>query len=92
MGALKPAAVVYTFAGLPARDGRTRMAAGVGAVVRRSRRSEARPLVDLSDSHPAEVSDLGPALTANRVCPNLCPSQVVLGGKWWQFGDSWQAA
>jgi hypothetical protein len=34
-----------------------------GAVVRRSRRSEARPLVDLSDFHPAEVSDFGPALT-----------------------------
>jgi len=32
-------------------------------LVRRLRRTEARPLVDLSDFHPAELSDFGPALT-----------------------------
>jgi len=43
----------------------------VGAApVRRSRRPEARPLVDLSDFHPAELSDFRPALTPF----------VVLGG------------
>jgi hypothetical protein len=34
-----------------------------GARVRRWRRTEARPLVDLSVFHPAELSDFGPALT-----------------------------
>jgi hypothetical protein len=34
-----------------------------GDLVRRPRRTEARPLVDLSDFHPAELSDFGPALT-----------------------------
>ena len=33
------------------------------APVRRWRRPEARPLADLSDFQPAEVSDFGPALT-----------------------------
>ena len=33
------------------------------ALVRRSRRTEARPLAELSDFQPAEVSDFGPALT-----------------------------
>ena len=40
--------------------------AGGGALVRRRRRPEARPLVDLSDFQPAELSDFGPALTAGR--------------------------
>jgi protein-S-isoprenylcysteine O-methyltransferase Ste14 len=34
-----------------------------GGLVRRPRRTEARPLVDLSDFHPARLSDFGPALT-----------------------------
>jgi DNA replication protein DnaC len=34
-----------------------------GALVRRWRRTEARPLAELSDFHPAELSDFGPALT-----------------------------
>ena len=38
-----------------------------GAFSRRSRRPEARPLVDLSDLHPAELSDLGPALTPSAI-------------------------
>jgi hypothetical protein len=33
---------------------------------RRPRRPEARPLVDLSDFHPAELSDFQPALTPKR--------------------------
>jgi hypothetical protein len=32
------------------------------ALVRRPRRPEARPLVDLSDFHPTELSDFGPAV------------------------------
>jgi hypothetical protein len=35
----------------------------VAAPVRRPRRSEARPLVELSDFQPAVLSDFGPALT-----------------------------
>ena len=38
----------------------------VGALVRRPRRTEARPLVDLSDFQSAELSDFGPALTIVR--------------------------
>jgi hypothetical protein len=37
--------------------------AAAGARVRRWRRPEARPLAELSDSPPADVSDFGPALT-----------------------------
>ena len=35
----------------------------VAALVRRLRRTEARPLVDLSDFQSAELSDFGPALS-----------------------------
>src|SRR5690242_17140276 len=41
---------------------------GAAALVRRPRRSEARPLVDLSDFQPAELSDFGPALTPCKSC------------------------
>ena len=41
------------------------------APVRRPRRSEARPLVDLSDFHPAELSDFRPALTLARCKPSM---------------------
>src|SRR5688572_26965166 len=45
----------------------------VGGLVRRPRRTEARPLVDLSDFQSAELSDFGPALTfAERVVQYLC--------------------
>jgi hypothetical protein len=40
-----------------------RVRAGVGAPVRRPRRTEARPLAELSDFEPAELSGSGPALT-----------------------------
>jgi len=41
--------------------------------VRRSRRPEARPLADLSDFQPAELSDFGPALTRRSLkrCAHL---------------------
>ncbi len=42
-------------------------AAVAGGLVRRPRRTEARPLVDLSDFQSAELSDFGPALTAADV-------------------------
>src|SRR5687767_13600301 len=49
----------------------SRAPAAVGALVRRPRRTEARPLAELSDFQPAEVSDFGPALTASAsLCAN----------------------
>ena len=41
-------------------------------LVRRPRRTEARPLVDLSDLHPAELSDFGPALTCAISVSTAC--------------------
>ena len=46
---------------------RTRLPRGAAALVRRARRPEARPLVDLSDFQPAKLSDFGPALTTEWI-------------------------
>ena len=55
---------------------------GAGGLVRRRRRTEARPLVDLSDFHPAELSDFGPALTPS---PNRCDSKPVRYSAAWRL-------
>jgi IstB-like ATP binding protein len=52
-----------------------------GSGVRRSRRTEARPLVDLSDFRPAELSDFHPALTAETQLDRMAFLRFVISTK-----------
>jgi hypothetical protein len=60
---------------------RTRLPRGAAALVRRARRSEARPLVDLSDFQPAKLSDFGPALTTEWILESWANSGLGFAGQ-----------